>query len=530
MKKVRLVLRRARLLLPAVAFMGIAGCKSGTEKAVLAFVGEGSCPTRNAVLDAKEDEVLVGQAPSCPQKHAFIEQDTCKKLTGDGPCVAHGRAAKEGPDAVDYCLTKSADTFKLDAGCTAAAALVRQYFAADGCDERAKLLFAPDENKEQLALLKGRQKSCKADIKSLDLAACAGTLHAKEGRCVAKTTLGDGKVAEVCVRRDNDKLSVDLRCTEMLDGADGRRVVVKVVKNYNRDFSEKDYVSVELAISESTEPQNAWLRKDDKREGIVKLRSADEPTKVVVLANNLKDKHWLVRDVVGAGGWQLAATPPPKCREGMGLVPAAALVMRVDDYAARATDFAEVAAFCMDTTEVTAAAYATCVKSGKCTATPFHIGCNAIVINRGNHPINCVDWKQATAYCAAQGQRLPTEEEWEYAARGTDGRVYPWGDAEPAGQLCWNGEGNSLGKGKRDSTCAVASFPAGNSPFGLSDMSGNVLEWTSSAYNGGAARVYRGGGWSAGVPSGVRSAIRFRDAPTDLYGDLGFRCAGSFFP
>ncbi len=250
MKKLRLVLRRARLLLPAVAFMGIAGCKSGTEKAVLAFVGEGSCPTRNAVLDAKEDEVLVGQAPSCPQKHAFIEQDTCKKLTGDGPCVAHGRAAKEGPDAVDYCLTKSADTFKLDAGCTAAAALVRQYFAADGCDERAKLLFAPDENKEQLALLKSRQKSCKADIKSLDLTACAGTLHAKEGRCVAKTTFNDGKVAEVCVRRDNDKLSVDLRCTEMLDGADGRRVVVKVVKNYNRDFSEKDYVSVDLAISE----------------------------------------------------------------------------------------------------------------------------------------------------------------------------------------------------------------------------------------------------------------------------------------
>ena len=527
MKKVRLVLRRARLLLPAVAFMGISGCKSGTEKAVLGFVGEGSCPTRNAVLDAKEDEVLVGQAPSCPQKHAFIDQDTCKKLTGDGPCVAHGRAAKAGPDEVDYCLTKSADAFKLDAGCTAAAALVRQYFAADGCDERAKLLFAPDENKEQLALLKGRQKSCKADIKSLDLAACAGTLHAKEGRCVAKTTLGDGKVAEVCVRRDNDKLSVDLRCTEMLDGADGRRVVVKVVKNYNKDFSEKDYVSVELAISESTEPQNAWLRKEDKREGIVKLRSADEPTKVVVLANNLKDKHWVVRDVVGAGGWQLAATPPPKCREGMSLVPGAALVMGVNDYAARATDFAEVAAFCMDTTEVTTAAYATCVKSGKCTAVKATSRfCNAGFAERGNHPINCVDWKQATAYCEAQGQRLPTEEEWEYAAFGTDGRMYPWGDAEPAGQLCWNRNG----KGMRNSTCAVASFPAGNSPFGLSDMSGNVWEWTSSAYNEGEGRGIRGGCWALDDPRSFLSIIRVRVSPSDRSAGTGFRCAGSFFP
>ena len=191
-----------------------------------------------------------------------------------------------------------------------------------------------------------------------------------------------------------------------------------------------------------------------------------------------------------------------------------------------------VSAYCMDRAEVTTAAYATCVKSGKCTAADAgkaDNSCNAGVTGRGNHPINCVDWTQATAYCAAQGQRLPTEEEWEYAARGTDGRIYPWGNAEPAGQLCWNGEGNSLGKDNRNSTCAVASFPAGNSPFGLSDMSGNVLEWTSSAYNGGADRVYRGGNWLSDGPSFVRSAFRWV-GPSNRDGFLGFRCAGSFFP
>ncbi len=190
-----------------------------------------------------------------------------------------------------------------------------------------------------------------------------------------------------------------------------------------------------------------------------------------------------------------------------------------------------VAGFCMDTTEVTTAAYAACVKSGKCRVASTGGDCNAGVAGRDNHPINCVDWHDAKSYCRAQGRWLPTEEEWEYAARGTDGRIFPWGNAEPAGQLCWNGEGNSLGKGNRQSTCAVASIPAGNSPFGLFDMSGNVWEWTSSTYSAtDAARVFRGGSWFYDDPSFVRSAFRGRFVPADLRVDLGFRCAGSFFP
>ena len=208
-------------------------------------------------------------------------------------------------------------------------------------------------------------------------------------------------------------------------------------------------------------------------------------------------------------------------------IPAGTFTMGDDEHTSKAGQVT-ADAFCMDRTEVTTAAYATCVKSGKCTAANTGSACNADVAGRGSHPINCVDWNQATAYCEAQGQRLPTEEEWEYAARGTDGRVYPWGNAEPAGQLCWYGEGNSLGKGNRHSTCAVASFPAGNSPFGLSDMSGNVWEWTSSAYSAtDAVRVIRGGSWRSDNPSFVRSANRSRCYPSSQYGSLGFRCAGS---
>ena len=202
-----------------------------------------------------------------------------------------------------------------------------------------------------------------------------------------------------------------------------------------------------------------------------------------------------------------------------------------------------VDAFCMGRTEVTTAAYATCVKSGKCTPAearsrdypPFSWYCNAGVAGRGNHPINCVDWDSAKKYCQAQGQRLPTEEEWEYAARGTDGRIYPWGNAEPnpsgAGQLCWN----RYRDGKTNSTCAVAAFPRDNSPFGVADMAGNVNEWTSSI-NGGTHAITaswiisRGGAWIFDDPLIASSAHRGGSESWRRASDQGFRCAGSPLP
>ena len=191
-----------------------------------------------------------------------------------------------------------------------------------------------------------------------------------------------------------------------------------------------------------------------------------------------------------------------------------------------------VGAFCMDVMEVTTDAYSACVRAGRCTPADTSSNCNAGQAGRGNHPINCVNWNQATAHCTSLGKRLPTEEEWEYGARGSEGRKYPWGDTEPGAQLCWDGNGNDLGKGNRKSTCTVGSYPAGKSPFGLMDMAGNVWEWTASGYSddcsktrASAARVNRGGSWNNDNPANVRGANRNRNTPTNRNNNLGFRCA-----
>jgi formylglycine-generating enzyme required for sulfatase activity len=193
----------------------------------------------------------------------------------------------------------------------------------------------------------------------------------------------------------------------------------------------------------------------------------------------------------------------------------------------------KVEPFEIDATEVTIAAYTKCVNAGKCTAPDTGMYCNWQKPGRDDHPVNCVDWKQATDYCSFAGKRLPTEQEWEFAARGTDGRKYPWGPATPATQLCWNGEGNDTGsKGGRQGTCPVASYPSGASPFGAYDMAGNVWEWTSEPYCpygqrgcGEEKRVIRGGAWNNLVPQYVRAQDRATEMPKSRPENVGFRCA-----
>jgi formylglycine-generating enzyme required for sulfatase activity len=214
-------------------------------------------------------------------------------------------------------------------------------------------------------------------------------------------------------------------------------------------------------------------------------------------------------------------------------------------------DDVTVQPFCLDLTEVTADAFAACVRAGACNAdlpgAQKVSDCgkggnnNALVRGRGAHPMNCVDAGQSSTYCASQGKRLPTEEEWEWAAHGaSEGRVYPWGNAQPDSQLCWSGkwckEGVPTGDPHtqcnwtellaRDSTCPVGSFAAGDAPGGIHDLAGNVSEWTSSNFDAsGTKRVTRGGGWSAAIASAMRAADRYPIAPTTRGMWLGFRCA-----
>jgi formylglycine-generating enzyme required for sulfatase activity len=191
----------------------------------------------------------------------------------------------------------------------------------------------------------------------------------------------------------------------------------------------------------------------------------------------------------------------------------------------------KVDAFELDLSEVSTGDYQACVTSGKCTAATTDGHCNAGRPDRQSDPINCVDWNQATAYCASVGKRLPTEEEWEYAARGSDGRKFPWGNTPPTADVaCWNRFSSHAG------TCRIGTT-GGKSPFGIADMAGNVWEWTSSAYCdypttscSGSRRVNRGGGWNADETQILRTTNRIWGAPDHRNSNLGFRCARSAGP
>ena len=238
-----------------------------------------------------------------------------------------------------------------------------------------------------------------------------------------------------------------------------------------------------------------------------------------------------VNEDCGAAG-QCERAAPPEVSDGMVRIPGGTFLMgSVEVSAAQPVHERTIAPFWMDQMEVTAGAYAECVAAEVCAAALSSLPeSTAGVAEKTNHPINGVDWNQATAYCAWVGKRLPTEGEWEYAAGGRQGYFYPWGDAAPGEQLCWHNTDTRA-------TCPVGSYPKGAN--GLFDMAGNVWEWTSShecpydsetpdGYQSDCAtnaRVFRGGSWRLIDDLVVSAANRNGDYPEDRYGYLGFRCA-----
>jgi formylglycine-generating enzyme required for sulfatase activity len=272
-----------------------------------------------------------------------------------------------------------------------------------------------------------------------------------------------------------------------------------------------------------------------------------------------------------------------QCPPGMILIPGGEFFMGSEEKDALDTEKpphrVRLSPYCIDELEMTVAQYKECSDRGGCRRAGkenvwpgindvqrkiYDPLCNiADPVGKATHPINCIDWDQAREACESRGGRLPTEAEWEFAARGPDGRVYPWGD-EPPNALLLNACGKECvawQKKHRDpdntpalmydeddgfpNTSPVGSFPKGKSRYGLQDVVGNVWEWVADFYADydkatasstvtdpkgpatAADRVIRGGAWNGAQPSWVRPSFRFHVAPGARSYGFGFRCAKS---
>jgi len=248
----------------------------------------------------------------------------------------------------------------------------------------------------------------------------------------------------------------------------------------------------------------------------------------------------------------------PVCKEGkvepgMVFIPAGEFIMGDDegddDEKPERTVFLDE--FCIDKYEVTNAQYKECVDAGACNP-PARLSSPSRLSYHDNpefdnYPVIWVTWDDAQTYCQWRGKRLPTEAEWEKAARGTDERLWPWGDSEPDASklnLCdvnctYEWKESHLDDGYPD-TAPVGSFEAGKSPYGVYNMGGNVREWTADWYapdyyvdapdrnppgpSSGIGMVLRGGSWRSNIPV-ARSTYRLWYSPSVKDEYIGFRCA-----
>lgn len=214
----------------------------------------------------------------------------------------------------------------------------------------------------------------------------------------------------------------------------------------------------------------------------------------------------------------------------------------------------------IDSTEVTAGMYMECVNAGVCNLEAFYARTTDDMLSFGdyytnpkheNYPAVDVSWVDANVYCEWAGKRLPTEAEWEKAARGTEGQLYPWGNQWQGNVLnfcdlnCTNDYRDSSANDQQKYRAPVGSYSAGKSAYGLFDMAGNVWEWVADWYSesyyasspsdnptgpsSGTERVIRGGGWDS-TAQNVRTSKRFHRVPAFSSGSQGFRCASSIAP
>lgn len=199
-----------------------------------------------------------------------------------------------------------------------------------------------------------------------------------------------------------------------------------------------------------------------------------------------------------------------------------------------------LSAFLIDTYEVTVSRYAKFLEAED--HDPPFLWAQAKAADHKDRPVIGVDWYEASAYCRWAHKRLPTEAEWEKAARGTEGRIYPWGNTAPTPAHAQYGDRTGKGYG---SLARVGTHVAGKSPYGVHDLAGNAWEWVADRYEAtyyqshetqdpkgpstGPLRVLRGGSWNSDA-SILRAANRSGHVPSAKRSDFGFRCARNVSP
>jgi formylglycine-generating enzyme required for sulfatase activity len=231
--------------------------------------------------------------------------------------------------------------------------------------------------------------------------------------------------------------------------------------------------------------------------------------------------------------------PPPGAVEPDGMIRIAAgtLTMGSDESTAppneRPPHTVSVKSFAIDRTEVTVGAYRACMDQKRCAPPTRSSALCTYGLGDSELPITCVHWSDADAFCRASKKRLPTEAEWELAARGP-GNIYPWGNAR-----IHCGLAVTLMRDTTATSCSgrrparVGTHPSGASPLGVQDLIGNAEEWVQDYYaehsphvspRTGASRVLRGGGWLS-WPSVSRGSSRNWGSSLEAGPNVGFRCA-----
>ena len=332
-------------------------------------------------------------------------------------------------------------------------------------------------------------------------------------------------------------------------------------------------VAIELAglpgkILVTSIPEGAEVKIDGEKKGVTTYTGALSPGKhrvelnkegyesageeVEIQPNKAVSKSYTLKKYSGPRAGEVTRAPGQKAGGPMVLVPAGEFWMGCNEQVDNQCEADEkpyhqvyLDAFYIDQYEVTNGEYLECFQAGACrppeyndSSSDYRFGGKEGKFYRGfeaaRQPAVGVSWEDARSYCGWAGKRLPTEAEWEKAARGTDGRKYPWGNQLPTCSLA------NFADCPEDKTWTVGSKPAGASPYGALDMAGNVWEWVADWYGenyylsspgqnppgagSGTLRVLRGGSWNHYAEL-ERASNRVRVVPDYRSGHHGFRCA-----